>query len=69
VLSVSISVVDEPANIQIEQNKGKASCLLCSFGTQAGGEKTMLSVLEMQSASAIRLMPSNALIISGLEPQ
>jgi hypothetical protein len=67
VLTVSISIVGELATTRIEQDK--ASCLLCSFGTQAGGEKTMLSVLEMQSASAIRLTSSNALIISGLEPQ
>lgn len=45
-LSVSISVVDALVNVRIEEDEGKAGCLLCSFGTQAGGEKTMLSVVE-----------------------
>lgn len=67
-LSVSISVVDALVNVRIEEDEGKAGCLLCSFGTQEGGENTMLSVLGGVS-SAIRLTSTNALIISGLKPQ
>ncbi len=48
--TVSISVVDALVNVRFEEDEVKVIYVLCSFGTQAGGEKTMLSVLEMQSA-------------------
>jgi hypothetical protein len=62
VLTVSISVVNALVDVRIEKDEGKAGCLLCSFGTQAGGEKTMLSVLGTRGAvsSAIRLTSTNA---------